>query len=122
MSSGADRPPTRRDIDLLARVKYHDANGTPQELFGNIIELGTRALRLEAARELTVGQQLALNVVFPGQRKYADPVVHIRCVVRKAHDQPNLHYDVAITVLEAEAHERLLLYLNRPANGRPVQK
>jgi len=95
-------------------VKFTDAEGRSQECFGNIVELGSRALRLEAARALEVGQHVTLHVVFPGQRHHSNPVVRLHAVVRKAHDEPNLHYDVAIAVLEAEAHERLLLYLTRP--------
>lgn len=121
MNSGAEKPPVRREIELLTRVKYRQASGTPQEFFANIIELGSQGLRLEASRALSLGQQLVLNVVFPGQRNYAEPVVALSCVVRKAHDEPNLHYDAAITVLEPEAHERLLLYLNRSTMGRPQE-
>lgn len=115
MASTDTPAPVRRDLDLLARVKYRDADGGPRECFGNIIELGGRALRLESSRELAAGALLVLHVVFPGQRRYEKPVVQIPCAVRKAHDHPNLHYDLAITVLEPEAHERLRLYLDRPA-------
>lgn len=108
-------PATRTDLELLARAKFNDAEGVAREGFVNIIELGPRALRIEAQRPMPVGTQLVFDVVFPGQRHYARALVPLHGIVRKVHDGPNLHYDVELTVLEKEAHERLLLYLKGTA-------
>lgn len=106
-------PATRTDLELLARAKFNDAEGGARECFVNIIELGPRALRVEAARPLEIGLQVVLDVVFPGQRHHGRALVPLQGVVRKIHDEPNLHYDVELTVLEKESHERLLEYLKR---------
>lgn len=106
-------PATCTDLELLARAKFNDAAGAARESFVNIIELGPRALRVEAARPLEIGLQVVLEVVFPGQRHHARSVVPLHGIVRKVHDEPNLHYDVELTVLEKESHERLVEYLKR---------
>ena len=107
--------PTRTDLHLLSRVFFRDAEGVPRECFGNVLEVGPKGLRLEAGRTLEVGGQVRVEVVFPGQRQYARPQVPLRCVVRKAYDDPSLHYDLELTVLEKESHERLHLFLNSGA-------
>ena len=115
----AELPRTRTDLQLLARIQFRNETGLERECFGNIIELGSRALLLEAARPLVLGSHVVLKVVFPGQRQFAKSLIPLHCVVRKAHDEPNLHYDLEMTVLEKESHVRLLLYLNRDGPGEP---
>ena len=105
-----EHSPIRTNLQLLARVQSRESDGLDRECFGNIIELGERALRLEAARPLVPGTHVVLRVVFPRQRHYGNPQVPLHCVVRKAHDEPNLHYDLDVTVLDKESHVRLLLY------------
>lgn len=107
------QPATRTDLELLARAKFKDGDGASRECFVNVVELGPRALRLEAGRPLVLGTHLVLEVVFPGQRHYARSLVPLHGIVRKVHEEPELHYDVELTVLEKESHERLLLYLKR---------
>lgn len=119
MSPEAERPPSRRNLDLLTRVEYRDASGAAQRCFGNILELGTRSVRLEAGRELRVAQRVVLHVVFPGQRHHPDPVVALPCVVRKAHDA--LCYDLAFSALESGARERVRAYLKRSSRPRPEE-
>lgn len=106
-------PATRSNLELLSRARFHDAEGAARECFVNIVELGPRALRIEAARPLDLGTHLVLDVVFPGQRHHGRAPVPLHGIVRKVHDEPNLHYDVELTVLEKESHERLLEYLKR---------
>jgi hypothetical protein len=43
--------------------------------------------------------------------------VLLNYVVRRPHDEPNLHYDLDSTERDGEALERLALYLQRPARG-----
>lgn len=113
MPDEAERLPSRRNLDLLTRVEYRDASGAAQRCFGNILELGTRSVRLEAGRELRVAQRVVLHVVFPGQRHHPDPVVALPCVVRKAYDASGLCYDLALSALEADTRERVRAYLER---------
>jgi hypothetical protein len=117
----ADALPIRRDLQLLTRVQFRDADGERRECFGNILELGPRTLRLEAGRPLETGSHLLLQVVFPGQRHYPRSQVRLNYIVRGPHDEPNLHYDLETTVLEKESHERLTLYLRRDPTGRPEE-
>ncbi len=105
--------PVRRDLQLLTRVHFRDALGESRECFGNILELGPRTLRLESGRPLEPGCHLLLQVVFPGQRHYPRSMVPLHYIVRGAHDESNLHYDLEATVMEKESHERLSLYLSR---------
>ena len=109
----AQAPATRTDLELLARAKWSDAEGHAREFFVNIIELGPRALRIEAARPLELGSQVVLEGVFPGQRHHGRSLVPLHGIVRKVHVEPKLHYDVELTVLEKESHDRLLEYLER---------
>ena len=112
--------PTRSDLQLLSRVQYRDSDGVARECFGNVLELGPRSMRLEAGRPLEHGSHVRIQVVFPGQRQYARPQVSLRYVVRQAHDEPSLHYDLEMTVIDKESHERLCLYLQR--GNRPVEQ
>ncbi len=114
----AERPPTRTDLQLLSRVRFRDAAGEERECFGNILELGPQRARLESGRPLEAGVHLVLQVVFPGQRDYARSQVPLNYIVRGAHDEANLLYDLETTVLEKESHERLKLYLNRKVVSR----
>ena len=105
--------PTRSDLRLLARVHYRDRAGDDCECFASILELAPREARIESARPLESGSRLRLQVVFPGQRGYASRHVHLNYVVRGPHDEPHLHYDLDSTEVDAEALERLALYLRR---------
>jgi hypothetical protein len=109
-----ERLPTRSDLRLLARVHYRDGAGDDCECFASILELGPRGGRIESARPLESGWPLRLQVVFPGQRGYTTRQVQLNYVVRGPHDEPNLHYDLDSTEADAEALERLALYLRRP--------
>jgi hypothetical protein len=113
-----DRTPTRTDLQLLTRVRFRDAMGEERECFGNILELGPRMARLESGRPLESGSHLVVQVVFPGQRGYARSQVHLNFIVRGAHDEANLQYDLETTVLDKESHERLALYLSRETTSR----
>lgn len=117
----ADAPPIRTDLQLLTRVQFRNADGERRECFGNILELGPRTLRLESGRPLETGWHLLLQVVFPGQRHYPRSQVRLNYIVRRPHDEPNLHYDLEATVLEKESHERLALYLRRDPILRPEE-
>lgn len=112
------RLPTRTDLQLLTRVRFRDATGEERECFGNILELGPRMARLESGRPLENGCHLVVQVVFPGQRGYARSQVPLNFIVRGAHDEANLQYDLETTVLEKESHERLALYLSRESTPR----
>ena len=114
----AEAVPTRTDLQLLSRVHYRDADGVARECFGNVLELGPRRMRLEAGRPLEPGLQVRVQVVFPGQREYARPHVQLRYVVRDEHDETAMHYDLELTVLEKESHERLFRYLTRASGAR----
>ena len=118
MRSG-QRPQVRRNIDLLATYRATGATGmeSPKN-FGNIIELGTRALILETKRELEVGASVTVNVVFPGQQRGDDPFAHLHCRVRKAHDDLKLHYDLMIVDADARTRDRLNIYLAQSGSGR----
>jgi hypothetical protein len=107
-----ERHPIRRNIDLLATVQVPEisAKMAPKG-FGNIIELGSRALILETNRELAPGVRVMVNVVFPGQPRGDDPFAHLQCRVRKVHDDPKLHYDLTIVGMDALTRERLDVYL-----------
>jgi len=112
-----DPIPTRSDLRLLARVHYRDGAGEACECFASILELGPSRGRIESARPLEPGSPLRLQVVFPGQRGYANRHVHLNYVVRGQHDEPNLHYDLDSTEGDSEALERLALYLRRAPRG-----
>jgi hypothetical protein len=118
MRSG-QRPQVRRNIDLLATFQETgaDERKAPKS-FGNIIELGARALILETKHELAVGTSLTVNVVFPGQQRGDDPFAHLRCKVRKTHDDLKLHYDLMIVDLDARTRDRLNIYLAQSGSGR----
>ncbi len=107
--------PIRIDLQMLSRVQFRDADGMAHECFGNVLELGPRSMRLESGRQLERGSHVRVQVVFPGQRQYPRPQVLLRYVVRGAHDEATLHYDLEMTVLDKESHERLHLYLSRSA-------
>jgi hypothetical protein len=116
VTSPAKRPPVRRNIQLLATVhEADDAATSPRKYFGNIIELGSRAMILETNRELETGAALTVNVVFPGQPRGDDPFARLHCTVRKAHDNRALQYDLSILDMDQRTSERLHLYLNRSA-------
>ena len=110
------RLPTRTDLQMLSRVRFRDAAGAERECFGNILELGPATARLESGRPLEAGMHLVVQVVFPGQRDFAQSQVPLNYIVRGAHDAANLLYDLETTVLEKESHERLALYLRRGAH------
>jgi hypothetical protein len=114
-----ERYQVRRNIDLLATIQESGEAGsrTPKS-FGNIIELGSRALILETNREFQTGAQLTVNVVFPGQPRGDDPFAHLHCSVRKVHDDPKLHYDLTIVDMDARTRERLDIYLAQTGTGR----
>jgi hypothetical protein len=105
--------PTRTELRLLTRVHFRDAEGESRECFASILELGPQSGRIESARPLETGCELRLQVVFPGQRQYANRHVELSYVVRRAHDEPNLHYDLDAINMDGETRERLALYLRR---------
>ena len=109
----ADERPTRTGLQLLSRVYFRDADGVARECFGNVVEIGPHSMRIEAGRPLEPGCPVRVQVVFPGQRQYARPHVQLRYVVRKELDEDSMHYDLELTVIEKESHERLCLYLQR---------
>ena len=117
----ADALPNRKDLQLLTRVQFRDADGKTRECFGNILEIGPRTVRLESGHPLETGSHLLLHVVFPGQRHYPRSQVRLNYIVRGPHDEPNLHYDLEATAMEKEAHERLALYLRRDPR-RPTEE
>jgi hypothetical protein len=109
-------PPTRSNLELLCRVKRAEPTAASRHgSFGNIIELGSESLLLEASREYAVGDDIVIEVVFPGQKRRGDPVSLLHCVVRKVNDEPDLHYTVDIQRTGEIARERLDDYLNRAA-------
>jgi hypothetical protein len=109
-------PPTRRNLELLCRVKLAEPiASSPHGSFGNIIELGSGSLLLEAGREYAVGDHIVIEVVFPGQKRKGDPVSPLHCTIRKVNDEPALHYAVDIVRMGEIAQERLEEYLNRAA-------
>jgi hypothetical protein len=109
----------RRNIDLLATIEESGAAAKKSPKgFGNIIELGTRALIIETNRQLAVGASLTVNVVFPGQQRGDDPFAHLHCKVRKAHDDPKLHYDLMIVNADDRTRDRLNIYLAQSGTGR----
>jgi hypothetical protein len=109
----------RRNIDLLATIEESGAAAKKSPKgFGNIIELGTRALIIETNRQLAVGASLTVNVVFPGQQRGDDPFAHLHCKVRKAHDDPKLHYDLTIVDADDRTRDRLNIYLAQSGIGR----
>jgi hypothetical protein len=108
--------PVRREIDLLATIKEAErGDAFLTKSFGNIIELGGRGLILESSRELPVGTQLTVDVVFPGQPRGDDPFAHLECVIRKIHDGSNLQYDLEIVEMSERTRQRLETYLKQPA-------
>jgi hypothetical protein len=114
-----DQTPTKTGLQLLARVQFRGADGDSRECFGNIMQLGPRTMRLESGRPLMAGRHLLVQVVFPGQRHYPRPHVPLHYVVRAAHDEANLHYDLEVTVLDKESYDRLLEYLRSDRVDRP---
>lgn len=109
--------PTRTDLRLLTRVRFRDTDGSDRECFASIIELGARTARIESARPLEKGCGVTLQVVFPGQRQYANRHVQMSYFVSGAHDELNLHYDLEAAEMDAETRERLALYLSRDPHG-----
>ena len=105
--------PTRTDLRLLTRVHFRDATAGQRECFASITQLGPRAARIEAARPLEKGSRVTLQVVFPGQRQYANRHVQLHYVVCDAYDEENLHYDLEAIEMDGESRERLTLFLNR---------
>ena len=117
----SQRPQVRRNIDLLATFRETGATGAQSlKSFGNILELGSRALILETKRELAVGASITVNVVFPGQQRGDDPFAHLHCKVRKAHDELKLHYDLMIVDVDARTRDRLNIYLAQSGSGRGI--
>lgn len=112
-----DSTPTRTDLRVLTRVQFRDPGGTDRECFASITLLGPRSARIESARALEKGCRVALQVVFPGQRQYANRQVQLHYVVCGMHDEMNLHYDLEAIEIDGESRERLAQYLNRNANG-----
>ena len=113
-----DNLPTRTDLRVLTRVRFPEADGTERECFASIIEISLRTARIESARPLEKGCQVTLQVVFPGQRKYANRHVLLDYVVCGAHDEHNLHYDLEAIEMGGESRERLALFLNRGGDGK----
>jgi hypothetical protein len=114
----SQRPQVRRNIDLLATIQESGATGTQSpKSFGNIIELGARALILEMKRELRVGASITVNVVFPGQQRTEDPFAHLHCKVYKVHDDSKLQYELTIVDLDSSARDRLNIYLAQSGIG-----
>ena len=105
--------PTRRNIDLLARVQYCGSTGTIGHCFANIVELGNDSLLLESSQELEVGDLLVLSVVFPGlprQRGHAS----LNCLVHAVLDASNLQYHLTISQTDTDTQRQLDEYLSRP--------
>jgi len=118
VKTASQRPPVRRNIDLLATIRESGANGRQSpKSFGNIIELGSHALILETKRSLQVGASITVNVVFPGQQRGDDPFAHLYCKVRKVHDESRLQYELTIVDLDARTRERLNIYLAQAGVG-----
>jgi len=111
------RHPVRQNINLLATIQEV---GAATKRFGNIIELGSRALIVETNHEFDTGASLTVNVVFPGQPRGKDPFAHLRCSVRKVQDDPKLHYDLTIVDMDANTRERLDIYLAQTRAGRGI--
>jgi hypothetical protein len=111
-----DTAPTRTDLRLLTRVQVRDAEQGQRECFASIIELGPRRARIESARPLEKGSSVTLQVVFPGQREYANRHVQLHYRVSGTRDEMNLHYDLAAIEMDGESRERLALFLNRNPN------
>jgi hypothetical protein len=112
------RLPVRRNIALLATIREPRAAGATAPnpgYFGNIVEIGSRGMILEADRELRAGAPLAITVVFPGQlrTKGQDPYARFECRVSKTHDEQKLHYDLTILDTDDRSRERLHGYLGR---------
>jgi hypothetical protein len=109
-------PPIGRNLELLCRVKLENPIASaPHGSFGNIIELGSESLLLEATREYAVADEIIVEVVFPGQKRKGDPVSLLHCVVRKVYDEPELHYAADLVEASEVARDRLDAYLNRAA-------
>ena len=119
MKKTGQRLQVRRNIDLLATIEESEATAKKSpKSFGNIIELGTRAMIIETNRQLAVGASLIVNVVFPGQQRGNDPFARLHCKVRKAHDDPKLHYDLMIVDADDRTRDRLNIYLAHSGAGR----
>ena len=109
----AERPETRRNIELLSSLKSVQRDGTnTMKCFGNILELGCDAMVVESHREQNAGSALEVSVVFPGQRSRANKVVKFHCVVRRVRDRNRMHYDLAIEHMNEIARQRLIEYLS----------
>jgi hypothetical protein len=108
-------PEPRRNLALLASIRSSDpGDSAAAACFGNILELGCEALLLEADREQRLGAALALRVVFPGQRRRANPVVTLHCVIRRVRDAARLLYDATIENLDDDSRQAVVEYLSRP--------
>jgi hypothetical protein len=107
-------PEPRRNLALLASIRSAGPEGPAgTACFGNIIELGCEALLLESDREQQLGAELALKVVFPGQRRRENPVVTLHCVIRRVRDAARLLYDATIEHLDGESRRAIAEYLSR---------
>jgi hypothetical protein len=115
----SQRPPVRRNIDLLATVQESGASDKHStKSFGNIIELGAQALILETKRDLRVGASISVNVVFPGQHRGDDPFAHLQCKVHKVHDESRLQFELRIVDTDESSRDRLNIYLAQGGAGR----
>ena len=108
--------PSRTDLRLLTRVRFRERGGRDRACFASVTDLGPRSARIESARELEKGCRVTLQIVFPGQRQYANRQVDLHYVVAGAHDEHNLHYDLEAIEMDGESRERLALFLNRSPN------
>ena len=112
-------PTSLPNIELLATVKVMSEGGDVEMThFGNIIELGCKALVLESSRECCVGDALTISLVFPGVDRGSNPISSLDCVVRHVRDRSNLQYDVAIKGMDDTVRQRLIQYLSEPRPGR----
>jgi hypothetical protein len=112
-------PTTLRNIELLTTVKVLSEGGAVEMThFGNIIELGCKALVLESSRECRVGDGLTISLVFPGVERGSSPISSLDCVVQRVRDGSNLQYDVAIKDMDDTVRQRLVQYLSKPRPGR----
>jgi len=102
---------------MLTRVRFPLADGSERECFASIIELSARTARIESARPLDKGSRVTLQVVFPGQRQYANRHVQLHYIVSGVHDEMNLHYDLEAIEIDGESRERLVLFLSHGENG-----
>ena len=124
--SESRQPSTLRDTALLTTallttVKTAGKDGVAKTLcFGNILELGSDSLVLESKRELTAGDLLVLDVVFPGIRSGPKSVVSLGCVVEGERDSIQLHYELGIDKMCDDACRQLAEFLSQRRFERPV--